>query len=111
MKRWLDDNFAKGFIRPSSSDVASLVLLARKPGGGVRIYIDYRGINNIILKNRYLLPLIRKTLDTICSTKIFTKLDIITVFNRVRITKGHEWLIAFITRFSLYESLVTPFSL
>lgn len=111
VKRWLDDNLAKGFIRPSTSDVASPVLLAKKPGGGVRICVDYRGINNITLKNRYPLPLIRETLDAIANAKIFTKLDVIAAFNRVRVSEGYEWLTAFITRFGLYESLVTPFGL
>jgi transposase InsO family protein len=111
IKKWLDENLAKGSIRPSSSSVASPVLLAKKPGGGVRVCVDYRGINNITLKNRYPLPLIRETLDSLCRAKIYTKLDVIAAFNRVRITQGHEWLTAFITRFGLYETLVTPFGL
>lgn len=111
LKRWLDDNLAKGFIRPSRSSAASPILLAQKPGGGVRICVDYRGINNVTLKSRYPIPLIRETLDSICKAKIFTKLDVIAAFNRVRVAQGHEWLTAFITRFGLYESLVTPFGL
>jgi hypothetical protein len=111
VKRWLDDNLAKGFIRPSKSAAASPILLAQKPGGGVRICVDYRGINNVTMKSRYPIPLIRETLDSICKATIFTKLDVIAAFNRVRIAEGHEWLTAFITRFGLYESLVTPFGL
>jgi hypothetical protein len=111
LKRWLDDNLAKGFIRPSKSSAASPILLAQKPGGGVRICVDYRGINNVTLKSRYPIPLIRETLDSICKATIFTKLDVIAAINRVRIAEGHEWLTAFITRFGLYESLVTPFGL
>lgn len=111
VKRWLDDNLAKGFIRASQSSSACPLLIATKPGGGVRICVDYRGVNNISIKNRYPLPLIKETLDAICKAKIFTKLDVIAAFNRVRIAEGHEWLTAFTTRFGLYESLVTPFGL
>jgi hypothetical protein len=111
VKRWLDDNLVKGFIRPSKSSSASPLLLAQKPGGGVRICVDYRGVNNISMKSRYPIPLIKETLDSICKARIFTKLDVIAAFNRVRIAEGHEWLTAFITRFGLYESLVTPFGL
>ena len=111
LKRWLDDNLAKGFIRPSKSSAASPILLAQKPGGGIRICVDYRGINNVTLKSRYPIPLIRETLDSICKAKFFTKLDVIAAFNRVRVAEGCEWLTAFITRFGLYESLVTPFGL
>src|ERR1700754_893197 len=68
-------------------------------------------MNNITLKNRYPIPLIRETLDSISRAKWFTKLDVIAAFNRVRVAQGHEWLTAFVTRFGLYESLVTPFGL
>jgi hypothetical protein len=35
LNRWIDDNLAKGWIRPSRSNVGSPMLLAKKPGGGV----------------------------------------------------------------------------
>jgi hypothetical protein len=108
---WLDDNLTKGFIRESRSCSAALLLLAAKPGGGVRICQDYQGLNNTTIKNRYPLPLIQETLDALCSAKIYTKLDIIAAFNKLRIAEGHKWKTAFITCFSLYESLVMPFGL
>ena len=78
---------------------------------GKRTLSDYRGLNAVTVKNRYPLPLIRETLDLLCEAKYYTKLDIIAAFNRVRIAEGHEWMTAFITRFDLFESLVTPFGL
>ncbi|KAL2015900.1 hypothetical protein VTK56DRAFT_4647 [Thermocarpiscus australiensis] len=111
IKRWLDDNLAKGFVRPSKSSLSSPLLLVRKPGGGIRICVDYRAVNNASVKNRYPIPLIKEMLDAICKAKIFTKLDVIAAFDRVRVMEGHEWLTAFITRFGLYESLVTLFGL
>lgn len=101
VKKWIDDNLRKKFIRPSQSEAASPILLFKKPGGGVRICVDYRGINNVTMKTRYPLLLIKETLDAICKAKIFTKLDVITAFNRIRVKEGHEWLTAFITRFGL----------
>jgi hypothetical protein len=86
-------------------------MLAVKLGGGVRICQDYRGLNNVTIKNRYPLPLIRETLDALCNAKFYTKLDVIAAFNRVRIAEGHEWKTAFITRFGLFKSLVMPFGL
>ena len=43
--------------------------------------------------------------------KIFTKLDVIAAFNKLRISEGHEPLTAFKTRWGLFESLVMPFGL
>jgi hypothetical protein len=43
--------------------------------------------------------------------KIYTKLDIIVVFNRIRITERQEYLTAFNIHYGLYETLVIPFGL
>ena len=57
------------------------------------------------------MPLVRKTFDVFYGAKYFTKLNMITTFNQIRIVKGHEWLIAFITQFKLYKILITLFGL
>ena len=66
------------------------LLLAAKLGGGVRICHNYRGLNNVTIKNQYPLLLIRKILNALYSTKFYTKLDIIAAFNRIRIAKGYK---------------------
>ena len=43
--------------------------------------------------------------------KIFTKLDIISTFNRLRIYKKDESLTAFYTRFSFFKYFIIPFNL
>lgn len=111
VSKWLDDNLSKGFIRESRSRCAAPLMLAAKPGGGVRICQDYRGLNNVTIKNRYPIPLIRETLEQLMGAKIYTKLDIIAAFNKLRIAEGEEWKTAFITRRGLYETLVMPFGL
>ncbi|KAI0993225.1 hypothetical protein K3495_g14959 [Podosphaera aphanis] len=111
VRKWLDENLSRGFIRESKARCAAPLMLAAKPGGGVRICQDYRGLNNVTIKNRYPLPLVRETLDALCHAKYYTKLDIIAAFNKLRIAEGHEWKTAFITRFGLFESLVMPFGL
>ncbi|EGO61130.1 hypothetical protein NEUTE1DRAFT_37564, partial [Neurospora tetrasperma FGSC 2508] len=65
------------------SIAVSPILLIRKPGGSVRIYINYYNINNIILKIYYLLPLIKETLNIIYYIKTFIKFNVITIFNRI----------------------------
>lgn len=111
LKKYLDDNLTKDFIRASSSPAASPILFVRKPEGGLRFCVDYRGLNAITIKNHYPLPLIRETLDRMAYVKYFTKLDVVAAFNKLRMAKGDEWLTAFRTRYSLYEYLVMPFGL
>ena len=111
LRRKLNTQLSKGFIRSSRSEAASPVLFIKKPGGGLRFYVDYRGLNEITIKNRYPLPLITETLARLSSARIYTKLDIISAFNRLRIKDGDEWKTAFRTRFGLFEYLVMPFGL
>ena len=61
--QYLDENLSKGFIRASRSDAAAPVLFMKKPRGGLRFCVDYRGLNAITVKNRYPLPLISETLN------------------------------------------------
>jgi hypothetical protein len=65
----------------------------------------------VLAKDRYLLLLIKETLNNLEGIKYFTKIDIISAFNNIRIKEGHEYLTAFLTRFGLFESLVMLFRL
>jgi hypothetical protein len=80
----------KGFIRELISPAVAPLLLTTKLGGGVRIYYNYRGLNNVTIKNQYPLPLIREILNALCGAKFYTKLNIIAAFNRIRIAKGYK---------------------
>jgi transposase InsO family protein len=111
VKKYLEEHLGKGFIRPSSSSAAAPVLLVRKPGGGLRVCVDYRALNAITIKNRYPIPQMRETLNRLCKAKIFSKFDVVAAFNRLRIQEGQEWLTAFNTRYGQYEYLVMPFGL
>ena len=61
---------------PSKSPAGILILFILKPDRTIRLYIDYYGLNKIIIKNRYLLLLVSKILDWLFRAKIFIKLDL-----------------------------------
>jgi Reverse transcriptase (RNA-dependent DNA polymerase) len=111
LRKFLDKNLAKGFIRTSVSPAVLLVLFAKKPGGGFRFCVDYCALNTITIKNRYPLPLIQEILVRLSKAKIYTKLNVIAVFNRIRIAERQEYLMVFNIRYGLYETLVIPFGL
>jgi hypothetical protein len=111
LKKWLEKNLRKEFIRPSSSPAASPILFVKKADEGLRFCVDYQKLNNISVKNRYPLPLIKKSLNNLKGMKYFTKIDIVFIFNNIRIKKEQKYLIAFRIRFSLYEFLMMPFEL
>ena len=111
LKAYIKKMVDKGFIQASSSPAASVVLFAKKPGGGLRFCVDYRALNAITVKNQYPLPLIKETLERVCKAKIFSKINIIAAFNKLRIREGEEWKTAFQMRYDLYKYLVMPFGL
>jgi hypothetical protein len=87
LHKFLEKNFSKGFIQANLSLIASPVLFTKKSNRGFCFYTDYRVFNIITIKNRYPLPLIQETLVCFSRAKFYIKLDIIIVFNYIRIIK------------------------
>ena len=51
VKKYINKYLDKGFIYFSIFLVATPIFLAKKLGGGIRFYINYRGLNTIMIKN------------------------------------------------------------
>ena len=90
LRSYLADAIKKGWIRPSISPAGAPILFVPKKDGGLRLYVDYRSLNKVTIKNQYFLPLIDKTLDRLISARIFTKLDLKNVYYYIRIRKGYK---------------------
>ena len=73
--------------------------------------MDYWGLNNLTIKNRYLLPLIGELLDWLGQTKRFTQLDLTNAYYQMRIKEGDKWKMAFRTRYGHFEYQVMSFGL
>src|SRR6266566_3396222 len=87
--KYLDKYLKKSFIKANKFSITALILLIYKLRRGICIYIDYKGLNNIIVKNRYLILLIYKIFNVLYYIKIYIKLDIITTFNHLYIVLGN----------------------
>ena len=111
LREYLDENLARGFIRPSTSPAGSPILFVKKKDGTLRLCVDYRGLNAVTIKDRTPLPLINETLNNLRGAKIFTALDLRGAYNLLRIKEGEEWKTAFRTRYGHFEYLVMPFGL
>ena len=61
VKKYINKYLDKGFIYFNIFLAAAFILLAKKLGGGIRFCINYKGLNTIIIKNRYPILLICKT--------------------------------------------------
>ncbi|XP_015279038.1 PREDICTED: RNA-directed DNA polymerase homolog, partial [Gekko japonicus] len=107
LRKFLDKNLARGFIRPASSPFVAPVLFRKKKDGGLRLC----GLNAISTTNAYPLPLIKDLVAEATKGKIFSKLDLRDAYFRVRIKEGDEGKTAFNTPLGQFEYLVMPFCL
>ncbi len=111
MKNYLIEHLNKGFISSSSTSYASLILFIEKKDDSLRFCVDYRKLNALIKRNRYLLLLIDETFARIQDSKYLTRLNIIVVFNKLRMHSSSEDLTIFIISFDFYKYHVMSFEL
>ena len=90
LKTYIETNLANGFIRPSKSPAGAPVLFDKKPDRSLCLYVDYRGLNNIIIKNWYPLPLVGGSLNCLDRAKRFIQLDLTSTYHRMRIKEGDK---------------------
>ena len=87
IKKYVDDIFDKNFIKLRFFEYATLILIIKKFENDLKMCIDYRIFNILIIKIKNAFSLIKKTLIKLCSTEIYNKFDITITFNEVRIKK------------------------
>ncbi|KAK3568081.1 hypothetical protein QTP86_030309 [Hemibagrus guttatus] len=111
MEEYIETALAAGHIWPSTSPAEAGFFFVGKKDGGLRPCIDYRGLNAITIPYPYPLPLVPAALEQLRGARIFTKLDLRSAYNLVRIKKEDEWTTAFHTTHVHYEYRVMPFGL
>ena len=107
MKELLD----AGLIQPSRTLYGAPVLFQKKYDGSLRMCVDYRALNKVTIKNKYLIPLAAELFDRLSKASYFTKLDLRSGYWQVRIATGDEGKTTCVTRYGSYEFLVMPFGL
>ncbi|KAL0167369.1 hypothetical protein M9458_039213, partial [Cirrhinus mrigala] len=110
MDEYINEALDCGFIQPSTSPAAAGFSFVEKDGG-LRPCIDYRGLNNVTVKFRYPLPLVPSALEQLREATIYTKLDLRSAYNLIRIREGDEWKTAFLTTRGHYEYRVMPYEM
>ncbi|CAI5474746.1 unnamed protein product [Closterium sp. Yama58-4] len=102
---------AQGFIQPSRSPWAAPILFAPKKKGGLRMCIDYRALNAATVKNRFQVPRVEDLLDAVQGARVFSKIDLRSGYNQIRVVPKDQHKMAFRTKQWLYELGVLPFRL
>ena len=85
LKRW-----DRGTFGPPHHPSPQGYFFVKKKEGGLRPCIDYRGLNSITVGFSYPLPLVDMAVESFHGALFFTKLDLRSAYNLVRIRGGDE---------------------
>jgi hypothetical protein len=111
LKKQIDELLEKGYIRPSTSPWATLVLFVEKKDGTKRMCIDYSSLNKVTIKNKYPMPRIEDLFDQLRGASVFSKIDLRSGYHQLRIRPSDIPKTTFITKYGLYEFTVMSFDL
>ncbi|KAA0032229.1 ty3-gypsy retrotransposon protein [Cucumis melo var. makuwa] len=83
----------------------------KKKDGSMRLCIDYKKMNKVIVKNRYPLPRIDDLFDQLQGATIFSKIDLCSGYRQLTIRDSDIPKTAFRSRYGHYEFIVMSFDL
>ena len=85
-------------------------VFVKKKDGILRLCIDYRQLNKVTIKNKYLLSRIDDLFDQLKGALVFLKIDLRPRYHQVRI-KEDIYKTNFRTKYGNYEFIIVPFGL
>ena len=85
LQDYISNNLAGGYLQQLILPAGALILFVRKKDGTLFLCVNYRGLNCIITKNQYPLPLLLEAVDRLSGAKIYSKINVQGAFNFIRI--------------------------
>lgn len=105
----IDEWIKDGIVREGSSDFASRVVVVKKKDGLDRVCIDYRKVNEKIIKDRFPTPLVEDVLDSLQESKVFSTIDLKNGFLHIPLHENSQKNLAFVTHNGQYIPQKAPF--
>ena len=84
-KKYLNKHLKNDFIQFFQLFVKTFILFIKKKNDSLRLYVNYKTLNNLIIKNKYFLLLIGESLNRLNKVKIYIDLNLIATYHRIKI--------------------------
>jgi hypothetical protein len=111
LKEDIKEFLEKGFIHPSSSPWGAPMIFVPKKDGTQRLCVDYRALNEVTIKNKYLLPRIDDLFDQLHGACVFSKIDLRSGYYQLKVRECDVPKTTFVLSYGLYEFMVMSFRL
>jgi len=113
LKKELDRLVNLGVITPVSepTEWVSQTVITAKKNGKIRLCLDPRELNKVLLREHYTLPVIDDTLHELRQSKIFSKADLASGYWHIKLDNESSMLTTFQTCFGRFRWLRLPFGL
>jgi hypothetical protein len=85
LKEHIKELLEKGFIHPISSPWGAPVIFVLKNEGNQRLWVDYRALNEVTIKNKYPLPRIDDLFDQLYDACVFSKIGLRSGYHQLNI--------------------------
>src|SRR5436190_15507487 len=103
LKEFIDVFMKRGWIQESMSLARALVMFVLKKNRKKRLVVDYKRLNDITIKDRYMVLLVDEIKEQLRKAKWFTLIDLQDRYYYLYIRKEDKWKTAFRTRYRHYE--------
>ena len=110
-KKYIEEKLVKGWIYSFISSFDFLILFVKKLNDNLRLCVNYRVLNRMIIKNRYFISLIIKIMNWIRKVKKFSYINIYNIFHWIYIIEDDEWKTIFRIHYNHFEYLIIFFDL
>ena len=111
VKDHINNMLAHGYIRESTSSYASPIVCARKKCGGLRMCVDFRGLNRKTIPDKHPIPRIQDILDDLGGNSWFSTLDMSQAYHQGEMHEDSVRYTAFSAPWGLYEFLRIPYGI